>query len=78
MNPDRRASNLEVMPEDVLALWRGRPAQPDDGTRTASAPALDQKKPYPLWWYVLALALAAALLESWLASRYLGVQQAES
>ena len=29
VNPDRRESNLDVVPDDVLALWRGGPKPPE-------------------------------------------------
>lgn len=80
VNPDRRESNLDVMPDDVLASWRGGPQQ---ATRAAAAPEAsrdtpEQQEPYSLWWYIMILALAAALSESWLASRYLGAQREDS
>jgi hypothetical protein len=77
VNPDRRASNLDVIPADVLALWSGH-AQEPQAPSTAAGPAPEENKPFSLWWYVMVLTLAAALLESWLASRYLGVQHSES
>jgi hypothetical protein len=76
VNPDRRESNLEVIPDDVLALWRG-----DSGTGTAQAgagsSAQEQTQPYRLWWYIMLLVFAAAIAESLLADRYLGAQQQE-
>jgi hypothetical protein len=77
VNPDRRASNLDVIPAEVLALWRGRAQEPQP-TSTAAGRAPEESKPFSLWWYVMVTALAAAFLESWLASRYLGVQHQES
>jgi hypothetical protein len=71
VNPDRRESDLDVMPDDVLSLWRGKPntepEQPSAGIQTK-----EQAKPYGLWWYVMLLVLAAAVAESLLAGRYLG------
>ena len=76
VNPDRRESNLEIIPDDVLALWRG-----NSGTGTAQASAAgsaeEQKQPYRLWWYIMLLVFAAAIAESLLADRYLGTQQQE-
>ena len=76
VNPDRRESNLEVLPDDVLALWRG-----NSGTGTAQAAAggtaQEQTQPYRLWWYIMLLVFAAAIAESLLADRYLGTQQQE-
>jgi len=85
VNPDRRASNLEVLPTEVQALWRGErsassPVPPVAPVAVAAAgqAAEPVKKPFSLWWYAMLLVLAAALLESWLASRYLSVQAEES
>jgi hypothetical protein len=76
VNADRRESNLDVIPDDVLSLWRGNP-----GTGAAQAAAAGQKqeqtRPYSVWWYIMLLVLAAALAESLLANEYLGAQQQE-
>jgi hypothetical protein len=76
VNPDRRESNLEVIPDDVLALWRGNSGA---GAQQAAAggSGQEQTQPYRLWWYIMLLVLAAALAESLLANRYLGAQQQE-
>lgn len=76
VNADRRESNLELIPDDVLSLWQGNRSA---GTEQASAPgaAQENSKPYGLWWYLMLLVLAAALAESVLASRYLGKQREE-
>jgi hypothetical protein len=76
VNPDRRESNLEVIPDDVLALWRG-----NSGAGTAQAAAggsgQEQTQPYRFWWYIMILVLATAVAESLLANRYLHAQQQE-
>ena len=77
VDPDRRESNLEPMPADVQALWTGgaRPA----ATAVAAAPAQGtQTERRGLWWYLMIAGLAAALSESWTASRYLGTRHEES
>jgi hypothetical protein len=76
VNPDRRESNLEVIPDDVLALWRGNSGA---GTAQAAAEgsAQEQTQPYRLWWYIMLLVFAAVIAESLLANRYLGAQQQE-
>ncbi|MFY9688554.1 MAG: BatA and WFA domain-containing protein [Candidatus Acidiferrales bacterium] len=82
VNPDRRESDLDVLAPDVLSLWTGKgAAEPGDASQAqaaASGPAEDKSKPYGLWWYVMLLALAAALAESWVASRYLGIRREDS
>jgi hypothetical protein len=69
VNPDRRESDLAVMPDEVQALWRGNPR--GDQASFSGAQAPDRQERRSLWWYIMILALVAALSESWLASRYL-------
>jgi len=79
VNPDPKESNLDVIPDDVLALWKGKGG---DASETASGqkavPAAPNKTPQTFWWYVMLLLLAAAVAESVVASRYLGTQREES
>ena len=75
MNPDPKESNLDIIPDDVLALWQGKQeAASLSKTPGAAAP---HKTPQTLWWYVMLLVLASAVAESILASRYLGTQREE-
>lgn len=76
VNPDRRESDLEPMPQDVQQLWSGssRYSQPQ-GTASFREDAKYQSP--TLWWYVMLLALVVALAEFFLASNYMGVQREE-
>jgi len=76
VNPDPKESNLDVIPDDVLALWQGKQ---DQGSQEASVTgvATARKIPQSLWWYIMLLVLATAVAESALASRYLGTQREE-
>ena len=81
VNPDRRESNLELIPDDVLALWKGNSGSQDAQSASAGADAGQQQASagrHSIWWYAMALVLAAALTESFLASRYLGTEREES
>lgn len=69
VNPDRRESDLDVMPDDVLAVWRAGSNSREQAS--ANGAAQPESKPHYLWWYVMLLVLAAAVAESMLASRYL-------
>jgi len=71
VNADRRESDLDVMPDDVLSLWRGN-ASTGLAMRSAGRQTAEQAKPYGVWWYIMLLVLAAAVAESWLAGRYWG------
>jgi hypothetical protein len=75
VNPDPKESNLDVIPDDVLALWRGNGGQSSQSASSSGAPP--SKTPETVWWYVMLLVLAAAVAESALASRYLGTQREE-
>src|SRR5215469_4560136 len=77
VNPDRRESDLEPIPDDILQLWRGI-------SGTQPVPAIHQTPATPenlkrasLWWYVMMLALAVAVAESIVAGYHLGTQREE-
>ena len=74
VNPDPKESNLDVIPDDVLALWMGKGGQ---SSQEASTPGQSKsnKTPEALWWYLMLLLLFSAVAESVLASRYLGTQR---
>jgi hypothetical protein len=69
VNPDRRESDLGIMPKDVLSLWSGRRSGRNQGV--GSEQTEHASKPYELWWYVMLLVLATALAEFMIGSRYL-------
>jgi hypothetical protein len=77
VNPDPKESNLDVIPEDVLALWQGKGGEDSPQSVSGATPAVPHKTPQTLWWYVMLLLLASAVTESVLASRYLGTQREE-
>jgi len=77
VNPDPKESNLDVIPGDVLALWRGKGGESSQGALVPGA-ATPSKTPQSFWWYVMLLVLAAAVAESAVASGYLGTQREES
>ena len=76
VNPDPRESNLDVIPDDVLGLWRGEGGRSSTEAAAPGAPtpgsATPSKTPQTLWWYVMLLALASGVAESVVASRHLG------
>ncbi len=73
VHADRRESDLSRIPQETLDLWR------NTGSSTAAAAAgggtEQQTAPWSLWRYVLAVALAAAIVESIFASRYLNKER---
>jgi hypothetical protein len=69
VNADRRESDLDVVPNDVLSLWRGKPA---DRVQEAPTSAQVQVRPQSVWWSVMVLVLIAAIAESVVAGQYLG------
>jgi hypothetical protein len=76
VNADPKESNLDVIPDDVLALWRGKTGEAADPASTAG-PSAPRKIPESIWWYIMLLLFAAAIAESALASRYLDTQREE-
>src|ERR1700733_3163448 len=79
VNPDRRESGLELVPNDVPKLWSGSAATEVGSSQTPDVVAAEQKKSaYSLWWWIMLLILIAAVAESVVASRYLGTQREEA
>ncbi len=76
VNPDRHESNLDVIPDETLSLWRGNTSSAAEQSATAGD-AEQKRQPFGLWWYLMLLALGAAVAESLLASRYLATQREE-
>jgi hypothetical protein len=73
VNPDRRESDLAVMPPDVQSLWSGNAgAQPEHALAADQGP--DKNARFPLWWYVMLFALVVALAESWVANQHLAAR----
>jgi hypothetical protein len=86
VNADPKESNLDVIPEDVMALWTGKGGASPQASQEASAqgrpapapnPAAPAKTPQSIWWYIMLLVLGSAVAESVLASRYLGTLREE-
>lgn len=76
VNADRRESDLSLIPEETRALWTGSSG---DAEQAAAGPAAAGKKEveqvHPFWWPLLLAALLAAVIETVVSSRYLGVEQ---
>jgi Aerotolerance regulator N-terminal/von Willebrand factor type A domain len=72
VHTDRRESDLTTVPAETLVLWRNT-----GNTATQAEPASNarQTQPWNLWRWALLLVLAAALVESVFASRYLEAER---
>jgi hypothetical protein len=68
VHSDRRESDLTTIPGETLALWRNTGNMSIEGQPAAVE---QQTRPWTLWRYAMFLVLAAALVESVFASRYL-------
>ncbi len=78
VTPDRRESNLEPIPNDLLQLWGSATAPPATVPSTSSGYVQEKNSTHGIWWYVMLLVLVAAVAESIVASRYLGTQREEA
>jgi hypothetical protein len=71
VNADRRESDLTPLPEETLSLWRGSGQGAAPATAAIAPAAQSPAVPRGLWWYAMLAVLAAVLLESAAATRYL-------
>jgi len=76
VNPDRRESDLQPLGDDVQQLWIGNPGGAPQAVRTTAAGG--KYGTVGLWWHIMVFALAIALAETVLASRYMGTQREET
>jgi len=77
VNPDPKESNLDMIPDDTLALLQGKEGEASQEASAAGATQIQTKTAQSLWWYIMLLVLVSAIAESVLASRYLGTQREE-
>jgi Aerotolerance regulator N-terminal/von Willebrand factor type A domain len=77
VNPDRRESDLEPIPNELLQLWGAHSSTPSSATAPVDS-AQEKNSARSIWWYVMLLVLVAAVAESIIASRYLGTQREEA
>jgi hypothetical protein len=79
VNADPKESDLDIIPDEVLTLWRGEGSpSPQEAALGPATASVQKQTRQTLWWYFMLLAFACAAAESVLASRYLGVQREES
>jgi len=77
VNPDRRESDLQPMSSDLLQLWSGSFA--GAAPQSAGANVDDaQYRNVNLWWWVMLIALFAAMAETAWASGYMGTQREDA
>ncbi len=79
VNADRRESDLQRMPDDLLQLWSGGSSggQTDTAREPSGTPVAENASRLNLWWYVMMLALVVAAAESIVAGYHLGTQREE-
>ncbi|HEY0264676.1 MAG TPA: VWA domain-containing protein [Granulicella sp.] len=80
VNPDRRESALDLIPDETLKLWSAgnESATPNAVNAAAQQQQIQtQTTNQSLWWWFMLLLLIAALAEALVASRYLGTQREE-
>ena len=75
VNPDRRESDLQPIPDDVQRLWIGSASGGASHVETSAHE--EGYRPVSLWWYVMLIAFLTALAEISFASRYMGTQREE-
>jgi len=76
VNADRRESDLGLIPEETRSLWSGAAGETvQAGIGPAASSKKEEEQVHPYWWHLMFAALLAAVVETIVASRYLGVEQ---
>jgi Aerotolerance regulator N-terminal/von Willebrand factor type A domain len=75
VNPDRRESDLQPIPDDVQRLWVG--SATSGASHAEAATHEEGYRSVSLWWYVMLLAFITAVAEIFFASRYMSTQREE-
>jgi hypothetical protein len=70
VNPDRLESDLTLVPQETLDLWKNTGIAPR-GTSGARASDSSQDDNAELWWWVLLALVVLALAESWYGNRHM-------
>jgi hypothetical protein len=77
VNPDRRESDLDVLPAETLTLWQNT-GQGSPVPASAGGAAEPEKQPRPFWRYLMIAALALAVAETVVGNRHLAVEKGEA
>jgi hypothetical protein len=78
VNPDRRESDLEPIPDDVLKLWSGSGNANGVVPAESDAAAEERENVSGIWWWFMLVLTAMAVAESIVATGYLGTQREEA
>jgi hypothetical protein len=78
VNPDRRESDLEPIPDDVLKLWSASGNANGVPPAESDAAAEERENVSGIWWWFMLVLTAVAVAESIVATGYLGTQREEA
>jgi hypothetical protein len=78
VNPDRRESDLEPIPDDVLKLWSGSGSEDAVAQAGSERAAEDRENVSGIWWWFMLVLTIVAVAESIVATGYLGTQREEA
>jgi hypothetical protein len=78
VNPDRRESDLEPIPDDVLKLWSASGNANGVVPAESDAAAEERENVSGIWWWFMLVLTAVAVAESIVATGYLGTQREEA
>ena len=78
VNPDRRESDLEALPQDTIDLWKNT-GKSDQASAGASNPEqAERDRSWSPWRWILFILLLVVIAETLVGNRYLGEMSGES
>jgi hypothetical protein len=78
VNPDRRESDLEPIPDDVLKLWSASGSADAVAQAESDRAAEERENVSGIWWWFMLVLTIVAVAESIVATGYLGTQREEA
>jgi len=78
VNPDRRESDLDALPQETIDLWKNTGKSDAANADTSNTEQAERDRSWSPWRWILFILLVVAVAETFVGNRYLGEMSGES
>lgn len=78
VNPDRRESDLEALPQETIDLWKNTGKTDAANASTSNPDQAERDRSFSPWRWILFILLLVVIAETLVGNRYLGAMSGES